>query len=113
MTISRVLLSGGTNGRSIKTVATATPGTLIHTAHATAFDEIFLYATNFHTADLALTIEWGGVTSPDDLTVMTIPFKDGDHLIIPGRHLTGGLIVRAFAASANLVMLNGYVNRHV
>ncbi len=43
------LLSGSTNGRLIKVVATATAGTLIHTAvtGTTNIDEIHLYAVNF------------------------------------------------------------------
>ena len=109
---SKVILSGSpASGRSVKVAATATLGTIIHTAHATDKDEIYLWAFNFHTADLALTIEFGGVASPDDLIVQTIPFKEGWIPIIPGLPLSGGLIVRAFAPSANLVMVNGFVNR--
>ena len=45
-TFSRVLLSGGTSGAPIPVAATATPGTLIHTAvaGATSFDEVYLWA---------------------------------------------------------------------
>ena len=46
--LSKQLLSGSTNGRMIKVVAVATPGTLIHTAIAGAvdIDEVWLYACN-------------------------------------------------------------------
>ena len=112
---SKIELSGSTDGRPIKVVATATAGTLIHTAQAGTgpdnYDEIWLWAANNHTANLLLTLEWGGVSSPDDLIQETITFKDGAVLIAPGWVLQNGLIVRAFAASANLISIVGYVNR--
>ena len=43
-TYALTTLSGSTNGRLIKVVATATAGTLIHTAHATSLDKLFLWA---------------------------------------------------------------------
>lgn len=106
-------LSGSTDGRQIKIAATATPGTLLHTAVAgiVDMDEIWLYATNNHTSNLALTIQWGGTTNPDDYLQMTIPSKTGDYLIIPGRVLRNGLAVRAFAQTANLICISGWVNR--
>lgn len=110
---TKMKLSGSANGRQIKIAATATPGTLIHTAVAgiADWDEIWVYATNNHTSSLALTIEYGGTTSPDDLIPMSIPSKTGLFLIIPGFLLNNGLIVRAFAQSANLICLSGWVNR--
>lgn len=112
-TITKVLLSGSTNGRNIKVVATATAGTLIHTATASAnvIDELWLWAVNSDTVDRKLTIEFGGVTAPDDLVEFTVPAEDGLYMIIPGLTLNGGVVCRAFAASANVVMINGYVNR--
>lgn len=108
-----ILPSGSTNGRPIKVAATATPGTLIHTVHATELDELWLYGFNFDSVDRLLTIEFGGVTSPDDLQQATIPTKDGPHLIIPGWRLTGGVVVRAFAAAANVIMVGAAINRIV
>lgn len=110
-TYSKELLSGGSNGRNIKVAATATPGTLIHTAHATAKDEIWLWAVNSDSVDRKLTIEFGGVTAPDDLVEFTVPAEDGLYLLIPGHLLTNSLVVRAFAAAANVISINGYVNR--
>lgn len=110
-TYSKVQLSGGTTGKNIKVAATATAGTTIHTAHASAVDEIWLWAVNSDSSDRKLTIEFGGTTAPDDLIEMTIPAEDGPYLIVPGWTLTNSLVVRAFAASANVVILNGYVNR--
>lgn len=112
-TIDKVKLSGGTNGRNIKVAATATPGTLIHTATAVAstLDEIWLWAVNSDTSDRKLTIELGGTTAPDDLIEFTVPAEDGLYLVVPGLVLDNGVVVRAFCASANVVLINGYVNR--
>lgn len=112
-TISKEKLSGSTNGRNIEVAATATPGTLIHTATSTSgeLDEIYIYATNTSSSDVKLTIEYGGTTSTDDLIEKTIPAEDGLRLVIPGLLLDGGVVVRAFAATTNVININGYVNR--
>jgi len=110
---SKVLLSGSTNGRAIKVAATATPGTLIHTAvtGSTNLDEVWLYANNTDTVDRKLTIEYGGVASPDDLFEQTIVAESGLYLIVPGLLLQNSLVVRAFASAANVVLVSGWVNR--
>ena len=108
---SKLKLSGSTDGRIIKVVQTATAGTTIHTAHATALDELWLWAVNSDTTDRKLTIEFGGVAAPDDLIEQTITAESGLVLICPGLLLTNSLVVKAFAASANVVMVGGYVNR--
>jgi hypothetical protein len=110
-TFTKVKLSGGTDGRNIKVAATATPGTLIHTAHASALDELWLWAVNSDASSRKLTLEFGGVSTPDDLIEQTIPPESGLVLIVPGLLLTNALVLRAFAASGNLVLVNGYVNR--
>jgi len=115
MIVTKRLLSGGTNGRNIKVAATATAGTLIHTAVTGTddLDEIFLYAVNSDTTDRKLTIEFGGVSVPDDLIEVTIPAEDGWYLVIMGLTLQNGLLVRAFASAANVININGYVHRIV
>jgi hypothetical protein len=92
-------------------VQTSTAGTLIHTADSTAKDEVWLWAVNSDTSARKLTIEFGGVSSPDDLIEVTIQPEDGLFPVVPGIPLTGGVVVRAFCASANVVMIHGYVNR--
>jgi hypothetical protein len=111
---SKVELSGGTDGRGVKVVAEATLGTTIHTAHATAYDEVYLYAMNSTAAGVLLTIEWGGATDPDDLIEITVPATGaGPTLVIPGWILTNSLVITAFAAagSPNVITINGWVNR--
>lgn len=106
-------LSGSTDGRQIKVAATASPGTLIHTAVSGIidWDEIWVYATNNHTAALSFVVQWGGTSSPDDLIQMSIPSKTGLYLVVPGLVLRNGSIVRAYAGSANLICVSGWVNR--
>jgi hypothetical protein len=113
---SKLVLSGSTDGRAIKVAATGTPGTTVHTGSSTAtvFDEVWLYAQNTDTTARKLTVEWGGTSSPDDLIEITIPAESGLTLVVPGLVIKGNatpLVVRAFAASANVVTIHGYVNR--
>jgi len=113
---SKLVLSGSTDGRAIKVAATGTPGTTIHTASSTAthYDEIWLYAQNTDTTARKLTVEWGGTSAPDDLIEISIPAESGLTLVAPGLVIKGNatpLVVRAFAASANVVTIHGYVNR--
>jgi hypothetical protein len=113
-TFSKVLLSGSTNGRGIKVVQTATAGTLIHTAVSgtSSLDEIWLYAHNTSSAAVKLTLEWGGVSAPDDHIEINIGAEGvGLVLIAPGILLQNALVLRAFAASANVINIFGYVNR--
>src|SRR5215471_9051537 len=98
-TYSRVLLSGSTNGRNIPVVATATPGTLLHTAIAgtAAYDELYLWAANVTGVAATLTIEFGGVLDPGDHLVKSysIPAQSAPVPICTGQVLQNGLIVRA------------------
>ena len=114
-TYAKNKLSGSTNGRMIKVVATATAGTTIHTAVSgtTSWDEIWLYAVNSDTTDRKLTIEFGGTTAPDDLIELTIPAERGLIQIVPGFVLNNSVLVRAFAETANVVMIGGFVNNIV
>lgn len=115
MAITPTVLSGSTNGRGVKIVATTATGTLIHTAAtATAvgkFDEVYLWGVCLATVDKTLTIEFGGTTNPGDRISTTVPAKDGLHLLVPGLRLRGGVAVRAFCGAASTVIVHGYVNR--
>jgi len=107
-------LSGSTDGKAIKVVQTATAGDTIHTAvagtTAGTFDEIWLWAYNGHTADVVLTIEFGGATVPDQNIVVTIPFKSGLVPVVPGFILQNSMVVSAFASVANVVTIIGFAN---
>ena len=110
-TYTKEFFSASSYGRNIKVAATGTPGTTIHTAHATAKDEITINATNTSDSNVQLTIEWGGTTSPDDLLIVTIPGKSGDYQVIAGKILSNSLAVKAFAGTANVINISGWVNR--
>lgn len=115
-TYTKIPLSGSTNGRLIKVAATATAGTTIHTGSSTTttIDEVWLYAVNSDTTDRKLTIEFGGTSAPDDLIEQTITAESGLILVVAGLIIVGNatpLVVRAFAATTNVVMVGGYVNR--
>ena len=107
-------LSGSTDGKPIKVVATATAGTTIHTSVAGqvagTYDEVWIWAYNGHTANVTLTIEFGGADVPDQNIVVTIPFKSGLVLVIPGLILQNAMVVKAFASIANVITLSGFVN---
>ena len=118
-TFSKQLLSASTDGRAIKVVATAIASspTLIHTGSSTAstFEEVWIYAQNNHSADVALRLGFGGVTDPDDIIEYTIKTKGGLYLVVPGLILKGNassaLTIRAAAGTTNVISLSGYVNR--
>lgn len=113
-TYSKQLLSGSTNGKAIKVAATATAGTLLHTAVSgtASLDEIWLYAHNTSSAAVKLTIEWGEATAPDGHIEVNIGAEGtGAVLVAAGFLLQNGLTVRAFAGTANVINIFGYVNR--
>jgi hypothetical protein len=115
-TFTKLTLSASTDGRAIKVAATATPGTTIHTGPsvATEIDEVWLYAMNTDTASRKLTVQWGGTSSPDDLIEITLLAEPGLVLIAPGLLIKGNatpLLVRAFAATADVITIHGYANR--
>jgi hypothetical protein len=113
-TFSKQLLSGSTNGKAIKVAATATAGTTIHTAVSgtASFDEVWLYAHNSSATSVKLTLEWGEATAPDGNIEINIGAEGtGLVLVSPGLLLQNSLVIKAFAATANVVTLTGYVNR--
>lgn len=112
---SRALLSGSTNGRPIPVADTATPGTIIHTAVAgtSAFDEVYIWASNIAATAQVLTIEWGGVTDPASHLVKaySIAANSPPMPIAVGQCVNGGVVIRAFSGNANNINITGFVNR--
>lgn len=106
-------LSESTDGIGIKVVATATPGTAIHTAVSGAitgtFDEIWLWAMNNHTISVTLTIEFGNANTENNI-IVTVPSKQGLYRVIPGFILQNGATVKAFASVTNVITVHGFVN---
>ena len=112
-TYAKQLLSGSTNGKGILVVATATAGTTIHTAVSgtSDIDELWVYAVNAHSADIKLTLEWGEATEPNGNIEQTVPAESGLMLLVPGLLLQNSLVLKAFAGTANEIVIHGYVNR--
>lgn len=116
-TFTKILLSGSTQGKPIKVSATSSTGTTIHATgtSASTIDEIWLYAYNSSTGPVALTIEYGGTTAPDQNIKIDIPPTSGLTLVVPGLILTGtgaaANNVTAFAGTTNVITISGYVNR--
>lgn len=116
-TFTKTLLSGSTQGKGIKVVATASTGTTIHATGTSSsiIDEVWLYAYNSSTSAVTLTVQFGGTTSPDNDIKVDIPATSGLVLVTPGLILTGtgaaANTVAAYAATANVITISGYVNR--
>lgn len=112
-TFTKRVLSGSSNGRGILVVATASPGTLIHTAVAgtTDFDEVYLEAVNTHSVAVTVTIEWGEATNPNGRIPGVVPPQSGLYMLVPGNVIQNGLEIRVFASITNVVVIHGFVNR--
>lgn len=113
--LTKIPLSGSTHGRGILVAATSiASGDTIHTALASTTDgegdEVVIYGNNSHSADVILTLGWGGVTDPDDLIDYSIPTGEFA-LVVPGLLLRNGLIVKAAAGTTNVITLFGYATR--
>lgn len=110
------LLSGSIDGKGIKLTQTSSGSSpapeTIHTAVAGTtpgtYDEIWLWASSVHTADVVLSIEFGETELP---RTVTIPYKAGLVPVIPGLPLQNGMVVKAFASVANVIKIDGFVNR--
>jgi len=112
--VADIILSGSTSGRPIAVAATSSPGTTIHTATSTSGDRdhITLWATNIDSSSRTVSLEWGGTGTSDRIGPITLAANSGPVLIADRWHLQGGLLVRAFASSANVVNITGKVARY-
>ncbi|OPL13599.1 MAG: hypothetical protein AVO39_10390 [delta proteobacterium MLS_D] len=106
-------LSGSTDGKGIEVAATATPGTAIHTAvagtTAGTFDEVWLWAQNNHTEAVTLTVEFGDANTENNI-IIEIPSKEGLVPVVPGFLLQNEATVKAFAGTADVITVHGFVN---
>ena len=114
-TFTKAKLSGSTDGKAIKVTGTGTGSTVtVHTAvagtTAGVFDEIWVYANNTSSSAVKLTLEWGTATATDGNIELTIAAESGLVLVVPGLILQNSMVVKAFAATADVILLTGYVN---
>jgi hypothetical protein len=113
--ISKQKFTNATLGRPVLVTTNASPGTAIHTVttNSSQFDEVWLYAANNGTTNVALTVEFGSNSSADQINA-AIPFKSGLYLIVPGIPLQGNTTastVKAYTNTVNVVSISGWVNR--
>jgi hypothetical protein len=114
-TFTKNKLSGSTDGLAIKVTGTGTGTTVTaHTAvagtTAGVFDEIWLYANNTSTSSVKVTIEWGTATAADGNIEVTVLPEAGLVTVIPGLILQNSKVVKAFAGTADVILLTGFVN---
>jgi hypothetical protein len=108
-TYSKVQLSGAESTGGWKTITdTSALGQTLHTAHASALDEVWLWATNEGDATETLTLEWGSLDHPQ---ITRIPPKEPPIQIVPGFIITDGDVLSVFVSTTNVVTVHGYVNR--
>ena len=116
MAITKIPLSGSTDGKMIQAVGTL--HTTLHTASSTAtdIDEIWIWATNIYTADYEIDVGWGAPGSATSNNTFTVPTEAGLYLVAPGLVLEGKAsfpkAVTAYAADSDRINFVGYVNRH-
>ena len=108
-------LSASDKGRGIAVATSSSPGTLIHRALASSaandWDALSVQVVNRSTSPIKLTIEWGGTDSADQIEV-TVPAEAGFTEVIPKHVLQDGAEVRAFADTANELVIHGFVHRY-
>lgn len=112
-TYSKELLSGSTDGKGVKITGTAidVAATTIHTGTVSSVDLVTLFAYNDHTADVPLTLGWGGTVDSDNLIVQTIPAQAGLTLVAADMPIQNSLSITGAAGTVNVVVVYGYVNR--
>lgn len=116
-TFTKVALSGSTQGKAIKVAATASTGTTIHATGTSSsiIDEIWLYAYNSSSGPVTLTVQFGGTTAVDNDIKIDVPPTSGLTLVVAGLILTGtgaaANTVYAYAGTANVITLSGFINR--
>lgn len=104
MTIEKVALSGLTDGIPLLITGTNTAGAqTVHTAHATKYDRVTLYAWNSSASDVDLTLEVGGTSSP---IVVTIPAKSAG-VPLPDIEITNSTVIEAFAGTGSVIRIGG------
>jgi hypothetical protein len=115
-TYSRLGLSGTTNGRTLHVTGTTSAGAhTLHTAVAgtSAWDEIYIWASNVTGVVATLTIEWGGTSDPGDhiCKTLSIPANSPPIPIVTGEVLQNSLLCKVFAGTASAINITGYIHR--
>lgn len=105
-------LSASTDGLAVTVAATSSPGTTIHTATSSTatgtFDLVTLYALNTHTADVVLTVEFGGTATANQIK-QNIPYQSGLFIVCDSLPVQNAKSIAAFAGTTNVIQIYGWV----
>lgn len=107
--ITDVNLSGGDSagGGIAITADLFGPYTTIHTCHATAMDEVWLWAYNYNAAKQLLAVYFDATQALG----YEIPPSSGLVLVVPGMCFTNSVVIAAGTQFAGDVNVFGHVNR--
>ncbi len=103
------LSEGDGDGEPIAVAATSSPGTTVHTAHATSKDEVHLYLSSIHTSPVTVIVEFGGVDTKNRIAHIIQPNET--ICAVPGVCLGNSKLVKVYAGTTNVVNAFGWVNR--
>lgn len=112
---AKLHLSGSVDGRAIRVVATATPGTTIHTATSgtgtDTYDEVWIWAGSTSASPINITVQTSENDDSASINARIPPAYAGLTLVVPGLPYRNGVVLTATASTASRVNLTGYVNR--
>lgn len=115
MAVALIKLSASTDGQgSLINSSYTTIHTTDGSTGASQWDQIFLFATNTHTAPVSVTVGWGGTTEPNFSIVKSyvLPVGSGMVAIVPGTILHNSNVISAKGSVAFAILITGYVNRY-
>ena len=110
---ARFPLSESTSGEPIlATNNTGASATKIHQCSTNALDEVYLWAANYSSDDIVLTMSYNdtGFSTNGKYFTTTLGGDGGLYLVLPGMPVTGGTKVYA-KATTNKVVLQGFILR--
>ena len=111
-TLSKIPLSGSTNGRGVLiTGTTASDGPTLHTAATGSAagdgDDITIQGYNSATETVTVILAWGGTTLINDIFKSDLPAGYGGNVTPGSMFLRGGLTIKVGATVASKVTLFG------
>ena len=102
-----VALTGSTDSRGILITPTATAGEAIHKNTSGGIQLLYLFCHNAHSGSATLSLEWGGVADPGDVTEHGIA-ANGTSEVVSGMPLGSGKQLAGFASQADKMTVWGY-----
>jgi len=113
-TIVNVKLSGSSDNEPIGITSTTSSGaTTIHTASGSSgdnsFDEVYLWANNGSTGSINCILEVGDTLAAHNI-IVTVTSKAQPVMILPGKQIEKGLVIKGWKSTAALTPLNVFGN---